>query len=69
MEICRIDLRGESDRSYDILIDEGLFDNLAAELKRKPIANSYAIITDSNVVKVYGKRLLKNLIIKMFMPI
>lgn len=60
MGICSIDLRGESDRSYDILIDEGLFDNLAAELKRKPIANSYAIITDSNVGKVYGKRLLKD---------
>src|SRR3989338_963377 len=60
MEICRIDLRGESDNSYDILIDNGLFENLAAELKRKPIANSYAIITDSNVSKVYGKKLLKN---------
>lgn len=61
MEKVRVDLREETDNSYDILIDEGLFDNLANELKQKPLGNSYAIITDSNVGKVYGRRLLKNL--------
>ncbi|MBI2647097.1 3-dehydroquinate synthase [Candidatus Woesearchaeota archaeon] len=61
MEVCRVDLREEIDNSYDILIDTGLFDNLADELKNKPIANAYAIVTDSIVGKIYGKKLLKNL--------
>jgi len=60
MEICHVDLKKEIDNSYDILIGEGLFKNLAAELKNKPLANAYAIITDSNVEKIHGKKLLKN---------
>ena len=61
MESVHVDLKEGVDNSYDILIGEGLFDNLAADLKNKPIANAYAIITDSNVAKIYGKNLLKNL--------
>ena len=61
METCRVDLKGEIDNSYDILIDKGLFDNLAIELKNKPLANAYAVITDSNVGKIYGKALLKKI--------
>ena len=61
MEKVRVDLKEETDNSYDILIGEELFDDLANDLKQKPIGNSYAIITDSNVGKSYGKRLLKNL--------
>ncbi|MEK7124565.1 MAG: 3-dehydroquinate synthase, partial [Patescibacteria group bacterium] len=34
--------------------------SLDAELKNKPLANAYAIITDSNVEKIHGKKLLKN---------
>ncbi len=60
METVRVDLREEIDNSYDILIDKGLFDNLANELKNKPIANAYAIITDSVVTRIYGNKLLKN---------
>lgn len=58
MDTCRVEL-GKS--SYDIVIDKGLFNNLAAELKQKPLGSAYAIITDSNVEKIYGKKLLKNL--------
>lgn len=61
MEICHVDLRNEVGNSYDILIDKGLLDNLAEDLRNKPIANAYAIITDSNIKKIYGKKLLKNL--------
>ncbi|MBI2654646.1 3-dehydroquinate synthase [Candidatus Woesearchaeota archaeon] len=61
METIRVNLKEEIDNSYVILIDEGLFDNLANELKQKPLGNYYAIITDTNVGKVYGKKLLENL--------
>ena len=57
----KVKLKEEVDNSYDILIDKGLIDNLADELKRKPIANAYAIITDSNVAKIYGNKLLNGL--------
>lgn len=60
MELCHVDLKREIDNSYDILIGEGLIDNLAKELKQKQIANAYSIITDSNVAKIHGKKLLKN---------
>lgn len=61
MEIVRVDLKEEIDNSYDILIDVGLIDNLAKELRQKPIANAYAIITDSNIAKTHGKKLLNDL--------
>ena len=61
MEQVRVELKEEIDNSYDILIDEGLFGKLAEELKNKPLANAYAIITDNNVEKIHGKKLLKNL--------
>ncbi|MBI2559408.1 3-dehydroquinate synthase [Candidatus Woesearchaeota archaeon] len=60
METVGVQLKEETDNSYDILIDGGLFNNLAAELKNKPLGNAYAIITDSNVGKIYGKKLVKN---------
>lgn len=61
METIHVGLKEETDNSYDIFIGEGLLGNLAKELKSKPVANAYAIITDSNVEKDYGKELLKNL--------
>lgn len=61
MEICHVRLREEVDNSYDIFIDNRLIDNLAVDLKRSPIANAYAIVTDSNVGKLYGKKLLNDL--------
>lgn len=60
MEICRVDLKEETGNSYDIIIGAGLIGNLAIELKQKPVANAYAIITDSNVKRLYGETLLKN---------
>ena len=60
MEICRVDLKEEIDSSYDIIIDAGLIGSLSQELKQKPLAGAYAIVTDSNVEKIYGRKLLKN---------
>lgn len=60
MQTVRVDLKKEVDNSYGFLIDRGLSDNIAQELKSNPIANAYAIITDSNVAKLYGKKLLKD---------
>ena len=60
METVRVDLKEQVDNSYDILIGEGLADSLAAELKNKSIADNYAIIADSNVAKLYGKKLLED---------
>lgn len=59
MENCHVDLKREIDDSYDILIGKGLFENIASEMKRKSSSNSYAIIIDSNVAKIYGKKILK----------
>ena len=61
MEKARVELKDVIDNSYDILIDDGLFDRSASELKDKPLANVYVIITDNNVEKLHGKKLLKNL--------
>lgn len=58
MEICHLDLKKETDNSYDILIGEGIAGSLAKDLKNRPIASVYAIISDSNVARLYGKGLL-----------
>lgn len=60
MEICRVELKGAYDYSYDIAIGCGLSEKLAEELQKTQIANAYAIITDSNVEKIYGKKLLQD---------
>ncbi|MGA2664096.1 MAG: 3-dehydroquinate synthase [Nitrososphaerales archaeon] len=58
----RVDLsRGERDRSYDVLIREGILEELAAGSLRLPDAESYYIVTDSNVARLYGRKLRKGL--------
>lgn len=61
MEICRVELKVASDNSYDIVIGCGLSEKLAEELQKTQIANAYTIITDSNVERIYGKKLLQDL--------
>ncbi len=60
MEKCSVNLKNESDNSYDILIGSWLLKSLAEDLKKNSAANEYAIITDSNVAKIYGEKLLKD---------
>ncbi|MGD0637137.1 MAG: 3-dehydroquinate synthase [Nitrososphaerales archaeon] len=58
----RVDLsRGTGDRSYDILIREGILKELAAGSPRLPDAESYYIVADSNVARLYGGRLREDL--------
>jgi len=64
MQTVRVELKEAIDNSYDILIDEGAINNLTTNLKNNPIANAYAIVTDSNVAKLYGKKLLKDFHLK-----
>lgn len=57
----RVELHKQIDASYDILIEPGLFEHIPNHLKRDPIGNKYAIITDSNVRRLYGDKLLSGL--------
>ena len=48
---------GTEDRSYEILIREGLLDDLAEAEFPLPQASSVFIVTDSTVAKLYGEKL------------
>ena len=58
MERIRLSLHREVDDSYDILIGNNLFEKIAIGLTKLKI-NKIAIITDSNVKKIYGEKFLK----------
>jgi 3-dehydroquinate synthase len=53
-----IRLKQYEDRSYPIVIGTLLLPSLAKELRRRPLAHSYALISDSTVMRLYGKNLL-----------
>jgi 3-dehydroquinate synthase len=54
----RVDLSHQAeDRSYDILIREGILEELAGGLVPLPEAKSYFIVTDTNVAGLYGRKL------------
>ena len=55
MEKVNLNLKGNS---YEIVIDRKLLDKISLDLKKKPIGNRYLIITDSNVKKLFGNKLL-----------
>lgn len=57
MDKIRVNLNKNTDDSYDIVIGKELFDNIIEDLKSEEFAYSYAVITDSNVKKLYGKKL------------
>ncbi|MEM2273652.1 MAG: 3-dehydroquinate synthase [Candidatus Bathyarchaeia archaeon] len=58
VETLRLSLKKFIDESYDILIGFGLFDEIPSILKREPLGNRYAIITDSALRRIYGERLI-----------
>ncbi|MEM1515641.1 MAG: 3-dehydroquinate synthase [Candidatus Bathyarchaeia archaeon] len=58
VEILHLDLRRFIDESYEILIGFGLLNEIPSDLKKKPLGNKYAIVTDSAIRNFYGKRLL-----------
>ena len=61
MVTVRVPLISERDASYDILIDRGLFSDLARLVVRHCPAHRYAVISDSHVAELYGPRVLQSL--------
>lgn len=53
----RIHLKREIDESYDLVFGNGLFPQIASDLKRNPLGSRYAIVTDSNVRDLYAESL------------
>jgi 3-dehydroquinate synthase len=52
---------GLDERSYPIIIRQGLLDEIGNELQRKPFAKRYGIIADDHVAALFGERLLSSL--------
>lgn len=52
-----ISLQRVVDDSYDIVFGERLFPRVVEELRQKPLGESYAIVTDSNVRNLYAESL------------
>lgn len=57
MQKIHVQLDKKIDKSYDILIEQGLFKRIPALLKKNAWGAKYAIITDSAVAKLYGRKL------------
>ena len=60
MHRVRVKLTGRKDISYDVIVKAGLFDGDLIKLPYK--ASTFAIISDSRVANIYGKKLIKKLI-------
>lgn len=58
MEKVHLNLKKETDNSYDILIDENLLSKIPKDLKKNKIGNKYLIITDTNIKPLFGDKLL-----------
>jgi 3-dehydroquinate synthase len=61
METVHLNLKKETDNSYDILIDTNLLSKIPSDLKKNKIGDKYLIITDSNIKDLFGKDLLKSM--------
>jgi len=57
----KIRLRRMVDDSYPIIIGKGVLAELAIRLKRNPLADRYALISDSVVARLYGGNLKRRL--------
>lgn len=57
----KITIKREIDESYEIIFGDNLFPRIASDLKQTPIGERYAIITDSNVERLYADSLLNAL--------
>lgn len=58
MEKIRVNLNKTEDKSYGIIIKNGILQDVAKDLKESDIAHKYIIVTDSNVEPLYGEKLL-----------
>ncbi len=56
-EKLKVNLKKRADQSYDITIGHELFEKIAKDLSKKPMGHRYVLISDSNVMKLYGAKL------------
>jgi len=59
MEKIKVHLKKSEDKSYEIIIGEGILEQIPLDLKKLNLAHSYVIITDSKVASLYGEGLLQ----------
>ena len=57
MKQLRINLERKIEDSYDLIIGNDLFPRIAENLRQKQLGTKYAIITDSNVRRLYADKL------------
>jgi len=57
MENIRVKLRKTEDKSYDIVIEEGVLKLIPSKIKKAALGHRFAIITDSTVESLYGTQL------------
>jgi 3-dehydroquinate synthase len=57
MDSIKVNLNITEDKSYDIVIKEGVLAQVAREVKNEGLAYRFAIITDKTVEYLYGKKL------------
>ncbi|HZX13631.1 MAG TPA: 3-dehydroquinate synthase [Thermodesulfobacteriota bacterium] len=62
MEKVIVNLKKKEDKSYEIIIGVDILKKIPSDLVKEKTAYSYVIISDSNVVPLYGEELLKSLI-------
>jgi len=61
MKKMSVDLKKVVDHSYDIFVEPDLLEKIPALLKKFNLKTRFAIITDSNVYHLYGKKLFKRM--------
>ncbi|HSE84326.1 MAG TPA: 3-dehydroquinate synthase [Thermodesulfobacteriota bacterium] len=59
MEKIKVNLTKTEDKSYEIIIQDGILKQIPEDLKNENLAHSYVIITDSAVLPLYGMELYK----------
>jgi 3-dehydroquinate synthase len=52
---------GLGERSYPIIIKEGLLDEIGTELRKHPVAKRYGVIADEYVASLFGETILESL--------
>jgi 3-dehydroquinate synthase len=59
MEKVKVNLTKTEDKSYEIIIQAGILNQIPQDLEKEKLAYSYVIITDSTVLPLYGMELYK----------
>ena len=61
MQSVEVKLTAGVDRSYKILIEEGLLEKIPSILSSDPVGNNYAVICDSSTAKLFGEKFVAGL--------